>query len=396
LTLLVKFYYPLKKLLDIKSPFDGYIKLERIRRIRTEREKQDTMKPSYKTRKSLRLSVISFILIILLLSLTSLPAFAQDEHTGGRILYAGGIPFGVKFFSRGVIISGFCDIPVSGGENRNPAVTAGLKLNDIIISVNGKEPESCEEFLSIIENSGGSSLKITYTREDATYSTSLVPVYSKDEGKYKCGMYIRQGGAGIGTVTYIDPDTLEFGGHGHGICDAQTGKVLPISHGVVMDVKISGIVRGKAGAPGEIKGSFDLMRVGFVRCNTDCGVFGVFSAVPKGTELKKYPIATRSEVKEGKAHILCTLDESGKVGCYSIEISAINRESRDNKSFSIKVTDDTLIAKSGGIVQGMSGSTIIQGNRIIGAVTHVMINDPTVGYGIFIENMLDRAADSAS
>ena len=140
MTLLVKFYYPLKKLLDIKSPFGGYIKLERIRRIRTEREKQDTMKPSYKTRKSLRLSVISFILIILLLSLTSLPAFAQDEHTGGRILYAGGIPFGVKFFSRGVIISGFCDIPVSGGENRNPAVTAGLKLNDIIISVNGKEP----------------------------------------------------------------------------------------------------------------------------------------------------------------------------------------------------------------------------------------------------------------
>lgn len=370
----------------------GKIKNERILTDVQEREKRDKMKFNYKTRNETRLSVISFILIILLLAFSTPVAYAQEARTGGKILYAGGIPFGVKFFSKGVTVSGFCDIAVSNGGSHNPALEAGLKINDIIISVNGSEPESCEDFLSMVERSNGSSLTIVYTRNDETLSTVIVPVYSSDEGKYKCGMYIKQGGAGIGTVTYIDPDTLEFGGLGHGICDSQTGKVIPISHGVVMDVNICGIVKGRSGAPGEIKGSFDSMRVGFVKSNTECGVFGVLSAVPKGLELKKYPIAKRSEVKEGKAEILCTLDESGKVGCYSIEISAINRESRDNKSFSVKVTDSTLILKSGGIIQGMSGSPIIQNGKIIGAVTHVMISEPTVGYGIFIENMLESSA----
>jgi len=349
------------------------------------------MNLSFKTKKAFLPKALSFALIILLFFFLTVHATAVgDSESGGKVLYAGGIPFGVKFFSRGVVVAGFCDIAVSSGGSANPALSAGLRISDIIISVNGSEPQSCEDFLSMIESSCGAPLEIVYTREDSRQVTTLTPIYSSEEGRYKCGMYIKQGGAGIGTVTYIDPDTLAFGGLGHGICDSQTGKVIPISHGVVMDVNISGIVKGKAGSPGEIKGSFSSMRVGFVRTNTDCGVFGVLSAVPRGIELKKYPIATRGEVREGKAYILCTLDESGKVGRYEIEISAINRDSRDNKSFSVKVTDPTLIEKSGGIIQGMSGSTIIQDGKIIGAVTHVMISDPTVGYGIFIENMLEK------
>jgi len=379
-------------LLDIKRAFRGRLRPSESEGY-AQKERNDTMNTKYTNKKSLRLSLISFVLIILLFSLYSPVANAQSgESSGGRLLYAGGIPFGVKFFSRGVTVAGFCDIAVSSGGSINPALSAGLRINDVIISVNGEEPESCEDFLAAIESSGGNSVDIVYTRDDATFSTRLTPVYSAEEGKYKCGIYIRQGGAGIGTVTYIDPETLAFGGLGHGICDSQTNKVIPISHGVVMDVNISGLVRGRSGAPGEIKGSFSSLRTGFVRANTECGVFGVFSAIPKGLELKKYPIATRSEVREGKAYILCTLDESGNVGRYEIEISGINRESRDNKSFSVKVTDATLIEKSGGIIQGMSGSTIIQEGRIIGAITHVMVSDPTTGYGIFIENMLDSAA----
>lgn len=340
--------------------------------------------------RSPRLSLVSFALIILIFSLCILPLFTENTHAEGRLLYAGGITFGVKFFSKGVMISGFCDIAVSAGKKANPALSAGLRINDVILSVNGREPESCEDFLSMIDAAGSQPIELLCERDEEKFSVTLTPVYSSEEGRYKCGMYIRQGGAGIGTVTYIDPDTLAFGGLGHGICDAQSGRILPISHGVIMDVSISGIIKGKAGSPGEIKGSFTSLRQGFVRSNTECGVFGVFSAIPTGTELKKYPIAKRNEVKEGKAYMLSTLDESGRVGSYEIEISAINRESKsDNKSFTVKVIDSGLIEKSGGIIQGMSGSPIIQEGRIIGAVTHVMINDPTVGYGIFIENMLE-------
>lgn len=346
---------------------------------------------------SILLRIITLTLIIFTIFSLVIPTLADgslnaDTSAKGKLLYAGGMPFGVKFFSKGVTVAGFCDITVSSGKSVNPAILAGLKINDTITSVNGTEPEGCEDFLSMIENSNGAPLSISYLRENNSYSATLTPVFSADECRYKCGIYIKQGGAGIGTVTYIDPDTLEFGGLGHGICDSQTGSVVEISHGIVTEVNISGIVAGRPGAPGEIKGSLSATRTGLVRANTECGVFGVLSAVPKGIELKKYPIATRNELKEGKAQVLCSLDGSGNIGCYDIEISGINRESRDNKSFTVKVTDKALIERSGGIIQGMSGSTIIQNNRIVGAITHVMINDPTVGYGIFIENMLDTAS----
>lgn len=367
-----------------------------------ERE-NDTMKSNlffktelFKNKRQSFIRILSVTLVVFTLFAFAIPTFADnsaniDTSEKGKLLYAGGMPFGVKFFAKGVTVAGFCDVPTSNGKSVNPAVLAGLKINDTITSVNGSEPESCEDFLSMIENSNGSPLDISYLRDNNSFSATLTPVFSADECRYKCGIYIKQGGAGIGTVTYIDPDTLEFGGLGHGICDSQSGDIVQISHGIVTDVSISGIVAGRPGAPGEIKGSLTSVRTGLVHANTECGVFGVFSAVPKNVELKKYPIATRNELKEGKAQVLCSLDGSGNIGCYEIEISAINRDSRDNKSFTVKVTDKDLIAKSGGIIQGMSGSTILQNNRIVGAITHVMINDPTVGYGIFIENMLDAA-----
>lgn len=330
-----------------------------------------------------------FALIFAVIGAVIIPTSAEGQ---GKLLYAGGIPFGVKFYSKGVVVAGFCYIKGSVGEEQSPALDAGLMKNDVILSIDGKTPESCEDFLRLVDESRGRAISIVYLREDKEETTSLLPVYSESEGKYKCGMYIRQGGAGIGTITYIDPEDLSFGGLGHGISDSDTGKLLEITHGITMNVSISGIVKGRSGAPGELKGSFANGKTGIVYSNKICGVFGVLSSIPQSVELKKYPIATRKEVREGKAYMLCSLD-GGKPERYEIEISSIKRDCSgdDNKCFTVKVKDQRLIDRAGGIVQGMSGSTIIQGCRIVGAVTHVMISDPTVGYGIFIENMLNNS-----
>ncbi len=323
--------------------------------------------------------------VFLLLGAFFLPASAAGE---GKLLYAGGIPFGVKFYSEGVVISGFSEIPASLGKN--PAIAAGLQKEDIILSLDGEKTDSPERFLKIIKDCGGETLSVRFERNDTLMETSMTPVYCAEEGKYQCGIFIKQGGAGIGTVTYIDPETLSFGGLGHGICDADSGKLIPISHGITMNVSLSGIVKGKSGAPGELRGSFAAGKTGIVHSNSSVGVFGIFSSLPAGIEQKKYPIATKADLKEGKAYILCTLEAGSLPEKYEIEICGIHRDAAhdDNKCFTVKVTDRRLIEKTGGIIQGMSGSPIIQGARIAGAVTHVMISDPTVGYGIFIENML--------
>ena len=340
-----------------------------------------------------RTNVLALLCIFaVLLAITGSILVPTSAESQGKLLYAGGIPFGVKFYAKGIVVAGFCYVKGSIGDEQSPALDAGLMKNDVILSLDGKEPESCEDFLRMIDESHGKAINVIYLRDDKEASTTLMPVYSENEGKYKCGMYIRQGGAGIGTITYIDPDTLSFGGLGHGISDTDTGKLLEITHGITMNVSISGIVKGKSGAPGELKGSFATGKTGIVYSNKICGVFGVLSSIPQSVELKKYPIATRKEIKEGKAYMLCSLD-GGAPERYEIEISSIKRDcaADDNKCFTVKVKDQRLIDKSGGIVQGMSGSPIIQGCRIIGAVTHVMISDPTIGYGIFIENMLNNS-----
>ncbi len=334
---------------------------------------------------------ISLVILVLLIVFSAMPLSAAAYAEGSRLLYAGGIPFGVKFYSEGVIVAGFDDMPASVGGERNPAERAGLIKNDIILTVDGVAPNSCEEFVSMISKSEGRTLKIVYMRDGEQRETELTPVYSPDEGKFKCGIFIRQGGAGIGTVTYIDPESLSFGGLGHAICDTDSGKILPISHGITMNVSVSGIIKGKPGAPGELRGSFASGKTGIVYSNMPSGVFGVFSSLPSGIEAKKYPVGKREELHNGKAYIISTLDGSGKPEKYEIEISGIklDADSEENKCFTIKVKDRALIEKTGGIVQGMSGSPIIQGAKLVGAVTHVMISDPTVGYGIFIENMLE-------
>ncbi len=306
----------------------------------------------------------------------------------GKKLCVGGTAFGVKFFTKGVLVVGISSMK-SQGKDVNPAHDAGIRVRDIIISVNGKEVDSVKEISEIIAASKGEAVKIILVRDRKEREATLIPKLDDKEQIYKGGMWLRDSTAGIGTVTYIEPKTGEFGGLGHGICDIDTGELMPLKRGSAMKVEIGGVVKGKQGKPGEIKGYFLPERCGSVMSNTVCGVFGVFSELPRSLS-EPIDICLRDELKEGKAEIICTLGNDGPK-TYTVEISKIDRDGTDNKNFVVKVTDEKLIERTGGIVQGMSGSPIIQNGKLAGAVTHVLVNDPTRGYGIFIENMLDAS-----
>ena len=315
-------------------------------------------------------------------------AASTNEQYKDVTLLVGGIPFGVKFNTEGVVVLGFCDLE-GISKAQNPAYLAGLRPKDVIVAVDGKTIGGAEDLTRIIEACGGRALSVTYTRSGDKRTAVLTPAYSSAEKKYKTGIWVRDSGAGIGTVTYVVPKTGEFGGLGHGICDGESGELIPMESGVITDVKISAVKKGVSGTPGEIKGYFGADKRGSLKSNTECGVFGAFSSIPYGLG-KPLHIALRDDVKCGEAELMCTLDESGRQS-YKIEISSVNRNAEGSKCFVIKVTDPKLIEKTGGIVQGMSGSPIIQNGKLVGAVTHVLINDPTTGYGIFIENMLNAA-----
>ena len=299
-------------------------------------------------------------------------------------VYVGGVPFGIKFATKGATVMGFED------ECLNPAYRAGLRLHDIITKVNGKEISSASEISAAVEN--GREVELTCLRAGKEYKIKFKPKYSESDKKYTVGLWLKDSGAGIGTITYVMEDG-SFGGLGHGICESETGALTPIANGSVLGVTINGLAKGQRGVPGELKGYFNSSKIGALYKNTEVGVFGALAEIPEAVKGKLYSLGLKDELKEGKATIICTLDDNERRE-YSIEIYNINRNAQGNKCFSIKITDPELLSKTGGIVQGMSGSPIIQNGKLVGAVTHVLINDPTSGYGIFIENMLTAMADA--
>ena len=308
--------------------------------------------------------------------------------TGESALIPGGIPFGVKFTTKGILVVGFCDVDSELGKI-NPAYSAGLRTGDVIVKLNDRAVQDASTLGNMMETGGGQPFTVTFMRADREQTVTVTPAYSVSEGKYKTGIWIRDGGAGIGTVTFIDPESGMFAGLGHGICDGDSGQLIPMDRGTVIDVTISGIVRGQAGSPGEVKGYFNHQKLGSVFGNTDCGVFGLLTDIPSVCG-RAVPVAAPGEIHDGKAELLCSLN-SDTVTHYDVTISAIHPNATSNKCFTVTVTDPALIAKTGGIIQGMSGSPIIQDGKLVGAVTHVLVNDPTRGYGIFIENMLNAA-----
>ena len=342
----------------------------------------------------LREETVDVSLLDQLVSAPPILKTSKANHYQDLRLYPGGMPFGIKFLTEGVLIVGFHDLP-GADEKANPSRVAGLRCNDRILQINGAPIGSADELNQRIGQSGGAPLTLLYARNGTKITTTLTPVYSQEEGRYVSGIYVRDSGAGIGTVTFILPQTYAFAGLGHGICDSSTGQLIPMQRGSVVGVTINGVVKGLSGAPGEVKGYFSSGKTGSLIGNTECGVYGVLAKLPDKIPCDPLPIGLRDELREGKAYIYCALDSPTNQR-YEIEISNIQRDATSNKCFTVKVTDPALLEKTGGIIQGMSGSPIIQNGKIVGAVTHVMINDPTVGYGIFIENMLNQMGNLAS
>lgn len=300
----------------------------------------------------------------------------------------GGNPFGVKLFTKGVIIVGISDVKTNQGTY-NPAKQAGLQKGDIILNVNKKEINSNEELIKIVEESEGNELFAEIIRNGIKYETKIKPIKSENDNIYKIGIWVRDSSAGIGTVTFWDEKTKIFGGLGHGICDVDTGELLPLSHGNIIKVNINGIAKGVRGNPGELKAYFvECEPIGTLKENTYSGVYGKINNSISTNQ--SVPVAMKQQVKHGKAKILTTILGTSPE-YYDIDILHINyNEEQASKNMIIKITDDRLLSQTGGIIQGMSGSPIIQNNMLVGAITHVFVNDPQKGYAIFAENMISK------
>ena len=308
-----------------------------------------------------------------------------------REVVACGVPFGIKMYTNGIMVVSMSDVDCETGSI-NPAYEAGVRVKDIITKVNSKKIYSVEQLSEIVEKCSGEALSLTILRDNKEIIYEVTPVKSKTANKYRLGLWVRDSSAGIGTMTYYDKETGMFAGLGHGICDVDTGQTLPLSFGTVLKSSIVDIVKGEKGSPGELKGIlYDNMEMGKLYDNSENGVFGILTKEGmKLVEGKSYRVASSSEIKKGPAKILCTLDDN-EVKEYDIEIQSVDKNPHfGKKNMIIKITDAELISKTGGIVQGMSGSPIIQDGNLIGAITHVFINDPQRGYGIFIENMLSE------
>ncbi len=295
-------------------------------------------------------------------------------------LMVGGEPFGIRLLEEGVLIVGLA------GQGC-PASQAGIQKQDRILSINGKTVKSVKDVLSCIDGCEGKPLEVVYRHKGQELTCQILPERGTDN-QYKIGIWVRDNAAGIGTITYIDPETGAFGGLGHGICDADTGDLIPLSRGAILKTEIAGVVKGTEGSPGELKGYLQSEKIGVLQKNCERGVFGILSPTPAPKLEDMMEVAKRSEVHEGLAYLRCTLGGCEKQD-YEVELSNIHFDNHGIKSFSIHVLDPKLIEKTGGIVQGMSGSPILQDGKLVGAVTHVLVGDPTRGYGIFLENMLE-------
>jgi stage IV sporulation protein B len=280
-------------------------------------------------------------------------------------------------------------------SEENPTVTkvkhsGAFAVGDKILEIDGTEMHSIKDIESFLSNCEHKKLEILVSRDGKELLLSVNPSF--EYGRASLDISLKDTSVGIGTITYINPESCEFGGLGHAVSEAD-GDIVKIRSAIASSVILTGIKRGESGKPGELSGALGRGLLGKIYTNCECGVFGVLNSKPLPLD-DALPVGKRNELCEGRAEIISTL-KNGKKMSFDIEISDIDYSSSGSKSFKIKVTDDALLAISGGIVRGMSGSPIIQDGKLVGAVTHVMVANPTEGYGIFIENMLNAASDSA-
>ena len=319
--------------------------------------------------------------ILLLLSLFIIPTYALAYSD---YVIAGGENIGIELNSSGIIIVGTYSI-----NNINPAKEAGLQNGDKIIKINNKDVDNISNMLSVIEESNNKEkLSITYLR-GTKENTANIKLVKSDDNIYKTGLYVKDSITGVGTLTYIDPNTKLFGALGHEIIEKNTGQKLEIKDGKIYSSTVTGVTRSSIGSPGEKNARYDSSKVfGKVFENTNKGIFGTYTSEIPNKNL--YSVAKVEDINTGKASIFTVIDND-KVEEFTINILKINKNDSVTKNILFEVTDERLLQVTGGIVQGMSGSPIIQGKNIIGAVTHVVVDDPTKGYGIFITKMLEEA-----
>ncbi len=307
-----------------------------------------------------------------------------DSHT----VVLGGIPFGIKLYTDGVLVVSLSGVPTKTGTVY-PAKNAGIKVGDSILCVNGQSVYTNEDLADLVKKSDGKKLTLRVKRNKITFTVELQPVKSTKENCYKAGLWVRDSSAGIGTVTFYDPKTNVLAGLGHAVCDVDTGKIIPISSGQIVPARIYGVTKSEVGIPGELRGGFEKGSFGPLLCNCDQGIYGTVNA--KKMLGKQVEILLKQEVQIGEVQIYTTVNGT-KPDWYKARIKQIRyRDLSGTRNMVIEITDERLLKLTGGIVQGMSGSPIIQNGKLVGAVTHVFVNDPTRGYAIFAENMLDVA-----
>ena len=287
----------------------------------------------------------------------------------------GGDAVGIKLLATGVLVV---------GVDRQDI---GIEIGDIILEVNGTKIESNDELIKFVNESNGNNLDLKINRQGKEFNTSVTPNYDNLANAYKLEMWVKDSSAGVGTITFYDKKSGKFGALGHAVTETKENYILPITSGGITKTEIYSVKKGIAKVPGELKGTLTNDTLGDISGNTDKGVYGKVydtSSINKAS----IEVLPKSKIKEGKASIFCTLDDN-EIKEYSIEIEKVLLTSSGNKNMIIKITDEKLLEKTGGIIQGMSGSPIVQDGKLVGAVTHVFLNDPTKGYGVFIENMIE-------
>lgn len=303
-----------------------------------------------------------------------------------RVVALCGTPFGIKMVTDGVMVVGTGAVTDCNSRAVSPAQTAGIQEGDIILSINGEKISSKKQLTKLVESSAGQPLSLVVRRGEQLTSLHLSPVRSSLDNSYHLGLWVRDSSAGIGTMTFYDPNNGCFAGLGHAICDVDTGQLMPLSQGEIVEASIIGVHAGKSGSPGQLQGAFVANRsIGSLYTNSYNGVYGRLMNQP--VDAQTIPMAQCQEVRQGPVKILTTVSgQKPQLFDACIEKISLSQD-EPTKNMVLRITDPDLLELSGGIVQGMSGSPIIQDGMLVGAVTHVFVNDPTRGYGIFAENM---------
>lgn len=328
-------------------------------------------------------AVCTVIVVIALMSGSADYAYAGAQE---RYLVPVGTTVGIELKTDGVLVVG---LTTPEGSAASPAGKAGILPGDLIIRLGDQKIASAADLLSAVREIDGGEITVTFRRGNVVRQYAVKPALSP-EGDYKLGLWLRDGVSGIGTVTFYDPSTGLYGALGHAITDADTGVVIPMGRGEILDSVVIDVRKGVAGTPGELCGAFDVgKKRGNIVSNTDRGIFGFLNSGDAMRQLSSaLPVAR--EAKPGAATILSNV-KGREIGEYAVEISKVYKNDENGRSLMLTVTDPGLLEITGGIVQGMSGSPIIQDGKLVGAVTHVLVNDPTRGYGISVGSMLEAA-----